>query len=227
MKRLAAFWETLEDADRTLFKQTWHTFGGFEFCTVKKSEKHVFNKGSKHLGEMISIYKIADELGGWQHKPCQAGAFRYAAMCLKIDKQSLSSDTHWSGLRMFRFIKHLSWEMSESEWRTEVQNFTTEQDNDWQVKADFRKAAICFASHHPGRKVLLRTIYIYIYIYRYYLFRPNINQHFARKHKAKYKLPRHPQMTTQNTPPVPICRMFGQCWYMFGLHLYTYIYIYI
>jgi hypothetical protein len=57
---------------------------------------------------------------------------------------------------MFRWFKNLSYQNSIQAWQTEIDNHTTEQDNDWKVKADTNKAAISYASYH-NLKVLFFT----------------------------------------------------------------------
>jgi hypothetical protein len=94
----------------------------------------------------MSIYAIARELGGWEIKKCREGAFRYAAMCMKVSPQTLCSDRNWSGMRMFSFMRHLSYSSSFQLWRTEVESMTTEQDNEWRVKAEKNLACIAFAN---------------------------------------------------------------------------------
>ena len=102
--------------------------------------------GTKNVGEMLSIYSIARELGGWEHEACRRGAFRYACMCLRVNKALLCNETHWSGLKFFRYIKNLSWSMNIQTWEHEVESFTTTEENEWRVKADLNKAAIAYAA---------------------------------------------------------------------------------
>jgi hypothetical protein len=97
-------WHNLPDPERQSFKANWATFGNYEFCTQSKKYVNKFEKGTSNVGEMMTLYKTAEELGGWQHEACRKGAFKYGAMCLKVNKQALTADTNWSGLRMFKTL---------------------------------------------------------------------------------------------------------------------------
>ena len=71
-------WAHVPDNERQAFKANWATYNNFQFCIIQKRHFNSYQKGSKTVGEMLTIYAIARELGGWDHKECRHGAFRYA-----------------------------------------------------------------------------------------------------------------------------------------------------
>ena len=153
-------WEGLPDCEREAFKSNWATFGSFEFATTKKLHINEFQKGTRTIGKMMSIYAIARELGGWEIQKCRMGAFRYAAMCMKVAPHLLVSDRNWSGLRMFKWVDHLSWQMSAQYWKTEVESMTTEQNTEWKIKSDTNKATIAFAAHHNMKVFVFPILFL-------------------------------------------------------------------
>ena len=139
-------WAGLPENEQDAFKANWATHGDFEFCTNKKIHTNSHEKATQHIGEMKTIYAIGNELGGWHIPACQKGAFRYAAMCLKVSPDIMASDKNWSGLRMFRWNRNLATNTSLQSWRTEVENATSERQSEWQDKADLNRAKIAFAT---------------------------------------------------------------------------------
>lgn len=151
--RARAIFDDLPDADKMAYKREWCVDKDFQFTTVKKIYKNSYKTTTGKRGRMMSIYSIANELGGWTIPECRNGALRYAKMCDDIDPVSMTSTTSWTGLKMFLFVEHLVSTQSVQEWEKTVENLTTEPNTVWLDKSDLNKAKISYAAF-SGQKVV-------------------------------------------------------------------------
>ena len=150
--RAKDIWLGLPDADKEAFTEAWAVDSNFEFVDVKKSYTVSHTKLTQNKGRMLTVFRIANELGGWNIESCRRGAVLYAQTAMAVDPNALVSDKSWSGLKMFMYFEHLVSTTNMQDWRKEVTNMTKEQNPEWQDKADLNRAKIAYAVA-TGKKV--------------------------------------------------------------------------
>ena len=148
-----AIYEGLPDSDKMAYKREWCVDKDFQFTTVKKIYRNSYKTTTGKRGRMLSIYSMANELGGWTIPECRNGALRYAKMCDDIDPVNMTSNSSWTGLKMFLFVEHLVSTQSVQEWEKTVENLTTEPNTVWLDKSELNKAKISYAAF-SGKKVV-------------------------------------------------------------------------
>ena len=146
-------YEGLPDHDKLAFKEAWVASDKeFEFTRVTKSHTVSHTKMTSMNGKMMTVFRVAVELGGWNIAACREGAVQYCKMCQRVDPVSLTSDKSWTGIKMYMFFEHLVSNTNTQDWRKTVENLTTERNPEWQNKCDLNKAKIAFAAA-SGKKV--------------------------------------------------------------------------
>lgn len=68
------------------WKAVWSVTRDFKHTKVRKISKNSHTVSTKDKGTFMTIYSVAERLGGWKHAACQEGAFRYCSKCIQVSK---------------------------------------------------------------------------------------------------------------------------------------------
>ena len=139
----AQIYNGLEDSQKKSFVANWTVERNFEYTKVRKVFENTHRKTSGYQGNFITIWALANKLGGWQIKECREGAMRYAMMCCKLAPDAMVSTTSWTGLKMFNYIEKLSTTTCEETWKYTVENMYEE--NHWKQASDLNMAKIAYS----------------------------------------------------------------------------------
>ena len=116
----------------------------FEHLEVMKTHKVKHRKDTKNRGTMLTVFAIANRLGGWQYPACRKGAITYCLNAYKFGRAELVSEQNWTGMTLIRFSENLIETTTSSEWTKEVTNIRTEDTNKFVWFAKVNRAKTCW-----------------------------------------------------------------------------------
>ena len=142
-------YENLPDEVKCGFKKCWEVERNFEFTKVVKTYTNDYSRSTSESGEFLTVWAIANLLGGWSIPACRQGAINYCVQCYRVSPATFVNEKNWTGLRMFRFVRKLSLTTSMESWRLEVKNHS--EVNEWEALAQLQKAQQAYVAVHGGK----------------------------------------------------------------------------
>ena len=122
-------YEACPQGKKLAFKKQWAVKKKFEFCKTRRRYTSRSASATVMQGEFLTVFAIANKLGGWQIPQCRAGAIQYCLECIKRFPDVMVNNNSWSKMKLFMWIASLMTDTSEEAWANEVEQYTEEQDS--------------------------------------------------------------------------------------------------